>query len=207
MNLDHTCARCTRPRREHSGTTYQGRCPEDAAYLLRNALRGRPPLPYRMRIWKGVPGLADNGNGPWMILADCPAYFGHNTVNAAEARRRGPACVCPHALDLRKKRKAQRSKRGVVTPRKHTPTLVAAPITIPQPDLSAGLCTSPVGASIIDATFDSKYAFGRAVVMCQKCPLRDSCEEYVLTAESPPGAWGGVWGGLTPADRRKRAKA
>ena len=40
-------------------------------------------------------------------------------------------------------------------------------------------------------------SYGRAVEVCQRCPLRSRCLNQALNA----GETAGVWGGLTPAQR------
>lgn len=39
--------------------------------------------------------------------------------------------------------------------------------------------------------------------VCAGCPVRDACLEHALVHESH---WHGIWGGLSPADRRKLLK-
>lgn len=38
-----------------------------------------------------------------------------------------------------------------------------------------------------------------AAVWCMRCPVRDLCGDYAITAREP---WG-VWGGMTASERRK----
>lgn len=41
-----------------------------------------------------------------------------------------------------------------------------------------------------------------AVRICQACPVRQACLDYALDNETDYVAWG-IWGGLTPAQRRR----
>lgn len=80
----------------------------------------------------------------------------------------------------------------------------------PVPDLSKGACTLPENKGWFhlaqEETTHNGFGPGqreaRAVCMLA-CPLLDVCAAYILKAEKPAGAWPGVWGGLTPSNRRE----
>ena len=51
---------------------------------------------------------------------------------------------------------------------------------------------------------DNKTAFYKtAKKLCSMCPVQNTCAEYALTAHEPEG----VWGGLTPEERRRMWQA
>ncbi len=204
MNLDQPCRRCGRPRREHKGGTHQGACPQDSDFMRMEALRSHLPIPYKDRIWQGgMTGLP--GCGPWAIDPQCPSG-GHNTRTAADKPARW-RCICPRAQAIMTKRRKQRADFreawGKRQPEEEPPDVIARAVTIPQPDLSAGHCTSPVGQDIAAAAFDSRSGYRAAVEMCKGCPVSLKCLQYAMEAERPRGAWGGVWGGLTPEERKR----
>lgn len=160
------------------------------------------------------------GRGPWRILPDCPAPTSHNTLRAAwgqDAQRvvTKPGCVCPRALDLKRAAEGRREeyKKTVSTfaRRKSTAKLQpvdSAEISARTPDFSRGLCARPENLSIADMGL-SDQATHRGIErrqiakdLCEACPLKRRCQDWVTTQESPAGSWGGVWGGLDPWNRR-----
>ncbi len=89
---------------------------------------------------------------------------------------------------------------------------VAKPIDAQNyPDFTGGACTTVRGqrAALAGMNTESSQAGihdrERARRLCNAgpCPIRDSiCRPWVLTQEQPAGAWGAVWGGLDPWNRR-----
>jgi hypothetical protein len=163
-----------------------------------------------------TPGLP--GNGPWAILADCPAR-NHNTVSSARATHHGrarPACICygarkafaawKTAIQSRpaEQRRGPRA-RGI-----SLPELRPKPSKVPTPDLRAGLCQTPRGQEAfadsgnMGLTNKSIEARDRAKRLCNTapCPVWVACRAWVKAGEDPPGSWGGVYGGLDAWNRR-----
>lgn len=166
-----------------------------------------------------VQGMYQNGRGPWRILKGCPAVNSHNSLRAAlgqssgRVRRSGnPRCICPHALDLFKSDNEKRAERKRnVRPVTSRCAIDAADLALmPQraPDFFGGLCTSRSGMRRADAgQNDQGTARGiaqrqLAKDLCELCPLKSACREWVTEEESPAGSWGGVWGGLDPWNRK-----
>jgi hypothetical protein len=80
------------------------------------------------------------------------------------------------------------------------------------PDLTGGACMNPAGIKAMDAytnSFGGKNGEGvphaRVVAqqLCFKCPVRQRCRNDTLETEKPPGAWGGMYGAMTPKERRR----
>ncbi len=86
----------------------------------------------------------------------------------------------------------------------------SAVILADMPDLAGGRCTTGdpelqrVFANAIMSADDDGYAMRVAKQICAACPLavRERCAKWVLEGEQSPGDWGGVYGGLSPLDRR-----
>jgi hypothetical protein len=86
----------------------------------------------------------------------------------------------------------------------------SAVILADMPDLHGGRCTTgdaqvqKVFADAIMSTDDDSYAIRTAKSICATCPFekRDACAQWALKGEQTPGDWGGVYGGLSPRDRR-----
>lgn len=118
--------------------------------------------------------LADIGNGPWRVLADCPAPR-HNTYAAARGWARGNPdgvrCICPRALacveEYNKKRRAETTANlpAGMAPRsngQHTLTWATVDAQIHRaeyyrnitpatvPDLSRGACRTEWGLKVAD---------------------------------------------------------
>ena len=172
------------------------------------------------------------GRGPWRILPECPARL-HCTLSAARGRR-GRAgsqnmakCVCPRALHLkdldnqRNIARVQALRNAVVTETKKsgagrptgttqvTPKYMANVKKVTIPDLSRGLCRTPLGMAIMDAASETggnalHRKRAKAVEMCEGCPVKRECGDYVIAAEDPAGSWGHIYAGMTVTDRMKR---
>jgi len=163
------------------------------------------------------------GGGPWLILAECRSD-NHNTLNAARGRSRGSdyKCTCPHARHLFAGRAEYDRQRSRLRPTE-SKNKYRAPLaySITMPDMSRGACALPEYRAIFhDASLEPENgapadervrmheARPKAKRICdERCPIRDECAVYVLTNERPRGSWGGVWGGMTPNDRRERRYA
>ncbi len=156
------------------------------------------------------------GGGPWVVSNLCRATK-HNTVSAARGQRiPGRArCMCPRALVLLEEYKANgalkagkrlpgsRRKSG---PHLSVPIYMSNIVGVGMPDLLGGLCQREAGQRLAAAAVD-----GRRVQemkdLCTFCPVRQKCEEWVLADETPAGSWGGVYAGMSVADRRRVTKA
>jgi hypothetical protein len=153
-----------------------------------------------MFTYKGLPG-----RGPWRILEDCPAPH-HNSLNAARGENPDrPRCVCPRALFLFQTRKGREAGR---IRRERTGSYLKAEIATALPDLSRGACSHAEHVEIYrraqleDRRMATLIARRKAKDICTKeCPIMAVCRAYILTEESPAGAWGGIWGGLDSNDR------
>jgi len=176
------------------------------------------------------------GDGPWLILPECPATRGHNTMQAvrgrfASDRATEPKCICPRALKLRADyleiRNARKSNARRFTPEPPAPavptvkpengvpvnsklpiymTNVKRHSTAEIPDLNAGACRTKLDAVwLMDRAIDGVTgALERARdELCFRCPVRQECLEMALAGEEPAGAWGGLYGGASPAERRR----
>lgn len=76
--------------------------------------------------------------------------------------------------------------------------------------MARGSCADPMNIDLFrqaqeeDRTTGTAKARDAAAQVCvQRCPLYLACRDYVLAAETVAGRWAGVWGGLTPEERRK----
>lgn len=173
------------------------------------------------------------GGGPWRILDECPA-MSHNTGYAAQkgARRRGDKrdaprhkCICPRALvrlsEIKTLRIEGRMARGErKLPEDHNPGGRPRDSGAPQylrntrpgarrRDLSAGLCRTPLGMFIMDEAAENRWAgesLAKAKEMCAGCPVNEDCLGWATDGERTPGAWTGMYGGLTHMERRDAAK-
>lgn len=91
-----------------------------------------------------------------------------------------------------------------------SPRLNPKPVTGYVPDFSEGLCTSERGVNIAragltqEASLRAIRARDDAKALCNAgpCPLLLMCRAWVRKQESPPGSWGGVYGGLDSWNRR-----
>lgn len=155
------------------------------------------------------------GGGPWRILVDCPAPI-HNSTRAARGGTRLPSCVCPKARErLAEMRVSERGRQRVM--RKATASIDRKSVKqtymnnvkegASQTAPFGGLCSTDDGRRLMDhaATrqLGSATAAVRAKALCQVCPIELSCLAWALEYELPRGAWGGVIGGLTAAERAK----
>jgi hypothetical protein len=161
------------------------------------------------------------GGGPWKIIDTCHCHV-HNTVYAA--RLRPARCICPRAIALRSMRaqKATVYKRRVRDER-HVPHGVrrapdraesCSPVRkvneAPIPHFTGHEpCGSGEGQPVFNQAVDAPGTArltDPAVKLCSTCPLLAECRNWVLKAELEPGAWGGVYGGLTVKDRKALAR-
>lgn len=72
------------------------------------------------------------------------------------------------------------------------------------PDLSEGSCMTPDGRRVMSAYVSAHAgAEARARQLCGDCPVRPACGNWALKDETPPGDWGGMYGGMTPKERVK----
>ena len=81
------------------------------------------------------------------------------------------------------------------------------------PDLTGGNCLEPEGMHIMDEYLlirmgkAATAARRRAKELCSTCPVRERCLEDALASEDPPGNWDGMYGGMTPHERKKEVEA
>jgi len=175
------------------------------------------------------------GGGPWLVLDYCPATQ-HNTLKAARGTRveNRTRCVCPHACALlaafSKTQAAQKRAARQAEMLAQLEAKSAAPPPVPKPKPKPALlpgssvsrylrnvsgtsgppslpgrrCASV--PQLFDAALDGRRT-GEARAVCMSCPVRELCAAWVLEDEKPAGDWGGVYGGLSVADRRRYAEA
>lgn len=162
------------------------------------------------------------GLGPWRILPECPSVSTHNTVNAARGvGRDGLKCICPHALDVltdyRRAEKERRAEAGGRAARKEStslsrhvpPTAELLAVTLPpRPDFRNAECRrTPENMLTADRAFGTTAGAQRAAKrLCARCPVSVLCGANVLQNEPESGDWGGVWGGMSAADRTRIGK-
>lgn len=186
----------------------------------------------RKRILEQRVQLPNWWTGPWLILADCPAT-GHNTIRRVERPTDGLKCICPHGKALyaeyvKNRNEARVRERALVREGKlPTEAEKVKPAEVqqwrqyesrnlPRPNfhLGQGKCVHLSGAAdVFAAAFDASSTGVTAAVLkqrarqiCHACPMRQKCLEWVIQEEmklGAPGAWGGVWGGLDPNERRR----
>lgn len=80
------------------------------------------------------------------------------------------------------------------------PPALSAPIL--TPDWDGALCTETGYGDLWYPERGNPDGYQAAVRTCRTCPLIEACRDYAMTA----GEEHGVWGGLTPNDRRKLRK-
>ncbi len=160
------------------------------------------------------------GGGPWRILPECPSFI-HNTLRSTRGRIHN--CICPRALDLReasleKLRKANaaaRAARQQNTGRGSAPTYMAnIKSEVGAPNLEGAPCSSKTGVLAMDLMLseaNSLQAKGRALhrKLCAACPVEthQRCDAWWREAETPAGAWGGMYAGKTRKERVQDAGA
>ena len=74
------------------------------------------------------------------------------------------------------------------------------------PGADEGLCRGfppgvfyPTGEAEYGRRISGPAVYARALSICRMCPVQDPCAAYAVARPEPYG----VWGGLTPADRRR----
>lgn len=77
---------------------------------------------------------------------------------------------------------------------------------LPPKELDAGSCRTDIGAITHDDYLNGPQiahgrAYERAHALCDLCPVKQVCLDWITLAEDPPGAWDGMYAGLTPHDR------
>ena len=179
-----------------------------------------------------APGLPWKGGGPWRILEGCPstahnsywAYYAENYTDSRHIARR-EACICPGSKVLRDRRMAERRELEMQRKRRERSSqgnaekpppriddvLPALPEGVNTVDLSAGSCNSKRGQKLVDAMYGSSGGASTAArashrAMCNDCPVLNACRSWISRAEgNNPGSFGGMYGGMTAAERREQA--
>ena len=164
----------------------------------------------------------------WPVLMSCPART-HNTLYSS---RRPPAerCICPRAKEIRAHFRARtndarrRTAHEVSTVRHEAalnlgrlmhvdpPTARFLPLSSADPDTQPACRVRSQGGSMLDDLADDFYdestgpsgnlARFRATSRCRQCPLQRKCLLSAVEAGEPYG----IWGGLTPKERRNRTR-
>jgi len=78
---------------------------------------------------------------------------------------------------------------------------------IPPAELIGGACRTPQGVAIMDKYMDApmgdkSVASKNARSLCRRCQVLAACEAWIMRAESSPGAWHGMYAGMTPKERK-----
>ncbi len=160
------------------------------------------------------------GGGPWRIADECPALI-HNTQRAACSGPAKTRCVCPHGLDLRHRRNSgiaawkQAHKQPQPKIRSTSTqggrhgkesaylTNVRRPANAPS---MVGNCRTERGRKLADRLLGAaRGAVEEHRTMCTLCPALAACRRWVLEEEQPAGSWGGMYGALTVAERKRIA--
>lgn len=169
------------------------------------------------------------GRGPWLVLAECPATL-HNSVRAVRgASTGGVRCICPHGIDLwqadlKRERDRKKALRFGISPKPHTRTVnTLKPAVKPSylsnmaegvrpPEMPTGErvpCRWPSNRAVVDRAIAATRgpAVRAAQMLCEQCPLasKQECLRWITDAEKPAGSWGGVYAGMTGAQRRQAA--
>lgn len=159
-------------------------------------------------------GLPMWWTGPWRILPECPAT-GHNVFRRVERPVDGIKCICPRAQALFNEyleMKRQESREGRRKGRRSImPTLrpiIEGNRGYAAPNWKHAACNTDVGRKLSDRAYDAVSSTDFAErqrlamrILCSGCPIETVCRGWVLAEERPAGSWGGVWGGLDPAQR------
>jgi hypothetical protein len=186
------CRFCGQERSRHSGVDNAGKCPGSEHG------DGKRYAPMRRRVGPASPLP---GGGPWRISEHCSAEY-HNSVRAAEGRNGRTKCTCPRGVVLNEKRKADWRRHDAAREKRSPRSIVASlPPAAPMPEPIRGICVEPQKRQVMDAAYDGAHGYPAAKEVCERCPVIEQCRAYILAAESTPGNWGGVWGGLTPRER------
>lgn len=146
-------------------------------------------------------------------------------------RKTEPSCICPRARQLHDEyRNFENAKRRGEQPRSlrrerrakvksdmaEQANRVPSYISNVKPrstgdiaDLSRGRChTEADGAWQMDRVIEGIDGAAQRArqELCGRCPVREACLEMALAHEAPAGAWGGLYGGLLPGERRRAAE-
>lgn len=152
-------------------------------------------------------------DGPWMVRPDCLSHTHNTRASIYSTKRSKNPCICPHTRIIHESYKAEvrelRKKydgRLLDEQRQERQIQARLPRSSNQrmPDLSAGSCNTKRGRYIMGAVADVPCAnvYVEAKELCGKCPVLDTCRQWVLTAEFPTGGWGGIYAGMLPVERR-----
>lgn len=167
------------------------------------------------------------GGGPWMVLPDCPGPA-HNTLRAAHGWGRGggsrqqhPRCVCPRAAALlecerierreRERRVRQAEQEEGMPVKQGSSYMRNAAQGVAVPELTWARCRTPEGLQLLDEMTEvcgpaQMFRARKVQAMCFRCVEQQPCAVWALKAEDPPGSWGGVYGGMTAAQRKNVIK-
>lgn len=168
--------------------------------------------------WTGEYRLGVVGGGPWRVVPWCGASK-HNTLRAGQ--RAVPRCVCPRAVELVRMQLLERRmqwhgklpvvkqerKREVDAVKRGSSYMRNAVQNVAVPELRWARCRTPEGLELLDRMAETsgsahRVCTRRVQAMCFSCVEQQDCAIWALKAESPPGSWDGVYGGMTAAQRR-----
>jgi Transcription factor WhiB len=138
----------------------------------------------------------------------------HNTQRGATEAAASLRCICPRGLFLAEQRRQYKAEyqqqvaagaaRALKQERSNASYLGNYRPGVPAPDLSKGLCGTPLG-QLIGQEYGARTP-RKHREMCAGCPVQIECLEWALAAEQPAGAWEGMYGGHTASERRKIVK-
>lgn len=158
----------------------------------------------------------------WPVLPNCPGTT-HNTLNAAR-RPLVNRCICPRATELRDAfRAAENLARNGRRTQEYKSTQHLSgrqPSVLDKIDSASFLAPTGPDTLVPECRIDdhggrldkyqvedfhedgsgvfSELARQRAKAVCRRCPLQRQCLLQAVASQEPMG----IWGGLTPKERR-----
>lgn len=175
----------------------------------RAALAGQVGQQRKREKYRAAHPLWEVGGAPYRVLAECKVEL-HNTRASWRA-----GCICPQAVKFRSDDNARQRERNARAEQPQGSRLLPVyvlNIVGTMPSLPDAACKEGEGQAImndaVEASDSHTLKLGRAVDFCvSQCKAFFECRAAVTRLEQPAGAWDGVYGGLTPQDRRDLAKS
>lgn len=111
-----------------------------------------------------------------------------------------------HRAECRIKRAEQLALEKDARDRTESRSVVRRVREAPIPHFTGNIpCVTKAGRAVFNKAVDNPGTprfTEPAQALCARCPLLAECRNWVTSAEIEPGAWGGVFGGMTVKDRR-----
>lgn len=99
-------------------------------------------------------------------------------------------------------------RRGERLPQERAKETRSALARTPAPDWRKGFCATAFGIRVMDAFIDAPlrgHGIANARDLCLSCPILAECGRWIQAVEHPAGSWSGMYGALTPSQRRDGA--